>query len=195
MYKKFLPFFIMLGFALQAANMPAVGNSGAHHHHRDPAADPGGVYNFALFTNQAAVTTGENIPWSDSNVNNSQDIIVDVAGNVTLPRTGVFLVQYTVRINKTPFNGTSSAVVQLQQTVDDVATNITQSAITTNLAVDELTASVPESQTQITGFALIDTHGRHNNVINLNVTLGTNLTIPAATGTDANAELLILQLQ
>ena len=154
-----------------------------------------GLRSYALFSNQVQVLSGTNVPWSPTtDVNNSPSITVDPIGNITLPDSGTFLVQYTVRLTKTPFNGTSTATVQLQQTLSGVPTNITQSAITSNTSIDGLSSEQPSSQTQIVGYAIVQT-GSASNVINLAVNItGGNLTIPPASGIDANAEIVILQL-
>ncbi len=163
--------------------------SKSHHHRRS------GLRNYAVFSNQLAVTTGENITWSQASSENTSDISVDGSGNVTLPIHGVYLVQYTVRVTKSPSAGTSTAVAQLQQTVAGTPTNISQAVVTNNVSFDGVTVDVPESQLQITGSALIHTTSTDNNVINLAITItGGNLAIPDTTGTDANAELIILQL-
>lgn len=204
MLKKFLAMFLFAGFSLNAGiseidanDYHHSGHSSHHHHHHSR-----GIRNYAVLANQSAVTTGEIIPWTSSTISAGavppaasagDPISVDVLGNITLP-IGVFLVEYTVRINKTPFDGTSTAVAQLQQTVSGVPTNIAQPAITTNTSIDGITAGVPESQTQITGVAIITVTSTSNNVIDLLVTLSGGDTIPAATGTDANAELVIIQL-
>lgn len=197
MFKKFLPVLLLAGFSLQADMVPPEleninpmahhsGSSSSHHHH--------GIRTYAAFSNQAAVITGENIPWTINSFS-SAGFSVDGTGDITLPKTGIYLVQYTVRLTRTPFDGTSTATVQLQQTVSGVPTNITQSSVTSNTSIDGITDDVPESQTQITGYALVNVTATTNNVLNLAVTLtGGGVTIPATTGLDANAELVILHL-
>jgi len=198
MFNKFLAS-LVLGFSLHtglaSAAMEAVdpANTLSSHHHESYTY---GLRNYAVVSNQVAVTTGENIPWSPASGTISSGITVDGAGNITFSKVGLYLVQYTVRLQKSPFNGTSTAVVQLQQTVSGTPENITQAAITNNVSNDGLTAAQPESQTQITGFAIVNVTSSSNNVINLAVTItGSNLAIPAASGMDANAQLTILQIQ
>ena len=154
-------------------------------------------HNYAVLSNQAAVTSGENIPWSPASSTVSSRISVDGLGNITLPKKGLFLVQYTVRLTKSPFNGTATATVQLQQTVSGTPTNISEAAVTTNTSIDGLTNPQPESQTQLTGYALVNVTSTRNNVINLavSITPSSNISIPQASGTDANAQLVILQLK
>ncbi|GEM_PF-2050657 len=155
-----------------------------------------GISNFAVFSNQTAITTGDIVLWASTPASSlSSGISFNAStGQITLPTSGLFLVQYSIKFNSTPFDGSSSVVAQLQQTLAGVPTNITQAAITSNTAVDMLTDSGPEFQRMITGYALLNVTSTNNNVIDLVVTLGTNATIPAATGTDANAQLVVLQL-
>ena len=120
---------------------------------------------------------------------------MDGSGLITLPTSGIFLVQYTVRFDKSPFNGTSTAVVQLQQTVAGVLANVTQPTVTNNNSNDGVTAAQPASQVQVSGYALITTTSSTNNTLALGVTItGSNLSVPAASGIDANAQFTILQL-
>ena len=202
MIGKFLQILLLTSFSLSAA--PALhqenefnageyeshaGNrSLSHKHHRHDGKS------YAVLSNQVAVSSGNQIPWSPV-VGTSHDIFVDALGNITLPK-GLFLVQYTVRINKTPYAGTTTATVQLQQTVLGVPTNINQPAITENISVDLVTENAPVSQTQITGYAFIKVTSASNNVLDLFVTLdNASLTIPAASGVDANAQIAIIQIQ
>jgi hypothetical protein len=155
-----------------------------------------GLRNYAVLSNQVAVFDGDNIPWTPASVGNtSAGITVDGAGFITLPTSGLFLVQYTVRLTRSPVNGTNGAIVQLQQTVAGVPTNITQASINSNTSIDGVDNLEPESQPQITGYALINVTSATNNVLNLAINLnGSNISIPAASGIDANAQLTILQI-
>jgi len=156
----------------------------------------GGIRNYAVLSNQAAVTDGEKIVWSSSSNVATPHVVLHDSGDISLLIPGEYLVQYTVRLTKTPFSGTATVVTQLQQTVSGVSSNISQSAVTTNSAIDGITDSGPSSQTQITGFAVISTTSSLDNTINLTVAItGENLTIPVTTDLDANAQLMILQLR
>jgi hypothetical protein len=158
-----------------------------------------GILNYAVLSNQAAVTSGNNVLWaSTSNSNVSSDISINTTtGAVTLPTSGLFLVTYTVRINRTPFASTDIFTVQLQQTVAGVPTNISQAAVTSSAATDGITDPVPVSQAQVTGYALINVTSAANNALNLLITIDQpgSITIPATSGTDANAQMVILQIQ
>lgn len=159
---------------------------------------PHPLCNYAVLSNQAAVTDDSNVLWLENNPDNifTSGISVDTStGNITLPRHGVFLVTYTVRITRTPFDGTSVATAQLQQTSGGIPTNISQPAVTNYTQIDGVTNTVPQTDSQIVGFAIITTDGSLNNVINLRVFLDTNLTVPSTSGTDANAQLTIVQLR
>lgn len=213
MYRKFLASLLFLGCSLQSgmavadteafdqANIDVSSYKHRHHHsshHHSSSHHAHPLANFAVLSNQVAVVTGTNIPWSPLPDTISSGIVVDsTTGSITLPPfPGLFLVEYTVRITKTPFTGTAIATVQLQQTVFGIPTDIPQAAITSNTSVDRVTDVVPQSDTQITGFALIAVTSSVNNVINLLVTItGGNITIPATSGTDANAQMTILQLR
>jgi hypothetical protein len=76
-------------------------------------------------------------------------------------------------------------------------TNINESTITSNTSIDGISVGIPLSQTQISGYALVNVTTSTNNVIGLAVSITpiSNLSIPAASGTDANAQLAILQLR
>lgn len=153
-----------------------------------------GLNYYAAFANQAAVTTGSNVLFAGANELNSTHIMAEENGSICIQRPGVYFVQYTVRFSKTSFNGTSTAVAQLQQTVDGVPTNITQAAVTSNSAVDAATAGTPASQTQVTGFALVNVTSKANNDLNLAVTFDNGFTLPATTGSDANAEIVLFKI-
>lgn len=162
--------------------------------HRSSENDDNRLAHYAVLANQAPVSDG-NIPWAPQISTISKGINVNSSGFITL-KPGLYLIEYTVRLTKSPFDGTATATVLLQQTVSYSSTNIAQSAITTNTSVDGVSSCEPTSQTQITGYALIKVTKLSNNTINLVVSIsGDNLSIPAASGTDANAEMVILQLR
>lgn len=161
----------------------------------------GGLRNYAVLAHQDFISpldafNAYTFVWPSNLINISSGISVDNAGNITLPIQGLFLVQYTVKISLSPFNSVRSAVIQLQQTVAGTPTNIDQSAITTNSSTADTDSSIdPQRETQITGYALISTSSNQNNVLSLTVTLaGNNIKIPLATGLDANAQLMIMQI-
>lgn len=165
-----------------------------------------GFRNYAVLSNQAAVsqsTSGNTILWNSTTNNNlSSEISVNsTTGLITLPTSGTFFIEYSVRYNRLPplptgSPNTDTFVAQLQQTVAGVPTNITQPAITSSSYTDNVYADlgVPLFQPQITGYALITVSSAANNAIDLVVTFSGNDTMPAAIGTDANAEMVILQL-
>lgn len=161
-----------------------------------------GFRTYALLTNQAEIaesTAGNPVLWDATYSGNlSPAISVDTtSGLITLP-TGTFFVEYSVRLDRFPpylYPGTSLAKVQLQQTSGGILADITQPAVVNNAFADvgdEL--PVPVSERQVTGYALITVTSASNNVLDLVVTVTQNATIPAATGTDANAQMVILQL-
>ncbi len=156
----------------------------------------GGIRNYAVLTNQAEVISGDNILWAETPTSNlSSGISFNATtGSITLPTSGLFLVQYTVRFTRTPYDGTSIATAQLQQTVAGTPTNITQPAITTYLGIDGTTGDIPQSNALATGYALVSVTSSTNNTLNLVATFDDNATLPATTGTDANAQIVILQL-
>lgn len=206
MLKKFLPIFLFAGFSLNAyapvddanfLNQESTVQAQCLNKLSDLSTK--NRYHYAVFSSQAEVLTGNNFLWNAGSQSIPEQIYVDNNGFITLPYLGNYLIQYTVRINKTPFDGTATATVQLQQTFDGVPTNIGIPAITSNTTVDGVTAGVPSSQTQITGYALIHTSSESenafDNVINLVATLSnSSVTIPATSGLDANAQITIIQL-
>lgn len=154
-----------------------------------------GVRNYAVLSNQTEVLSGDNFLWAATPASNlSSGITFDPStGLITLP-TGIFLIKYTARLN-IEVSPDSTATVQLQQTVNGTPTNISQAAITNDLEIDGFTDIYPDEQSQIVGYALIQVTSSANNAINLVFTLaGSNIFIPAASGTDANAQIAILQL-
>jgi hypothetical protein len=151
---------------------------------------------YAVLSNQAAVASASSVLWAASSATSiSPGVVLNTAnGSLTLP-FGTYLVQYSVRFNKTPFDGTTTATAQLQQTVAGVMTNIGQAAIVDNTAVDAVPGALtPVSQTVFTGQAIVTVNSITNNAISLFVTPGSDITVPAATGTDANAQLSVLQV-
>lgn len=153
-----------------------------------------GLRNYAVLSNQAALTVDDTdtVLWAATTENRlSSGITVDnITGDITLPTTGIFLVQYSVRLNRTPFNGDSNVTVQLLQ-----AGLASQVAITQNNSADGVTQAEPASQTEVTGYALVIVTSSLNNTIRLDVTLPAGgATVPAATLNDANAQMTILQL-
>ena len=163
-----------------------------------------GFRNYAVLTNQAAIAesvSGETVLWGATAAGDlSADISVDTStGAITLPTSGTFFIEYSVRLDRYPPNGdpgTSLAIAQLQQTIAGTSTDISQPAITNNLDVDEITSgqTVPASERQITGYALIQVTSAANKVLDLVVTVTNNASVPATSGTDANAQMLILQI-
>ena len=155
-----------------------------------------GLRNWAVFTNQAAVTTGNNVFWAATPAANiSSGITFDnTTGAITLPTSGIFLVQYSVQFDKTPFNGSSVGIAQLQQTVAGTPTDLTQATIQGIGATDTATAVTPVSSEEVTGYALITTTSTLNNVINLVISFSGGITFPFSTSDVANAQMTILQL-
>jgi len=156
----------------------------------------GGIRNYAILTNQATIDSGTNILWAETPAANlSSGISFDpTTGLVTLPTSGLFLVQYTVRFTRTPFDGTSVATAQLQQTISGTPVDITQPAIVNFVGIDGISDVIPSSDVLVTGYALVTVTSSANNVINLITFYDNNTTLPAATAADANAEMVILQL-
>jgi len=154
-----------------------------------------GLRSYAVLSNQTEITSGSNVLWAATPAGNlSSNITFDpTTGLITLPTSGLFLVKYSVRID---LGLTSpSSIIQLQQTVAGTPTNISQPAITHDIEDGE-TAPAPHTQSQLTGYALIAVTSTANNIINLVVTLNPDSdVIPATTGTDANAQIAILQLK
>lgn len=156
-----------------------------------------GLRNYGVLSNTAAVTTGNRVLWLANGSGSvlSSGISVNTSnGYITLPTSGLFLVQYTARFNKVANQNQSVGTVRLQQstTVGGAPANITAPAIISTTVTD--TASAIVDQTQVTGFALIAVTSSANNVIALGVTLANGMSIPLATSPDANAQLTILQL-
>lgn len=155
-----------------------------------------GLRNWAVLTNQAAVGDGDNVLWAATPAGNiSPGITVDPAtGIITLPTSGIFLVQYSVQFDKTPFNGSSVGIAQLQQTVAGTPTDLTQATIQGIGATDTVAAATPLSSEEVTGYALITTTSTLNNVINLVISFSNGITFPFSTSDVANAQMTILQL-
>lgn len=161
-----------------------------------------GVSNYAVLANQASIATGNTVLWAATPASNlSSGISFDATnGQITLP-TGLFLVQYTVRFDSTPYSPTfgtiteTTVTAQLQQTVAGVPTNISQSSIKNNTAADNVESSEPQSQRAISGYALVNVTSSLNNIINLVVTMSNGSAfIPTTVGSDANAQMVIIQL-
>lgn len=150
---------------------------------------------YAVLSNQAAVTTGGAVLWaaSDPTSISSGIVLNSGTGTVTLPR-GTFLVQYTVRFTRAPFDGTATATAQLQQTAAGVLANIGQPAIVNDTATDGITDAIPSTPILITGNAIINVTSSSNDMIALFVVPADNNAPTVATGTDANAQLTIHQL-
>jgi hypothetical protein len=161
------------------------GHGGSKHHHSFST----------VLVNQAAVTNGDNVLWAETpNQNLVSGISIDNLGNVTLPN-GKYLIASKVRLTRTPFDGTSVATIQLQQTLGGTATNVNQPTINTDTAVDGITDAVPQRSAFLSSSAVITVTDSTNNVINLLVSLGdAAVTIPSTSGADANAELVIQKL-
>lgn len=192
MLKKLLASLMLLTCTLQANDSKIDNDSG--HSLIEKARH---CLQYGVFSNQVAIDSGSNILWSPATLDSSSDCIsVDNAGFITLPaRRGVYLVQYTVKVSESEFAGTSSATVQLQQTNLGISTNILQPAVTSTSRIDLVTSSPPESQTQITGYAVIRVTGALDNVINLTATFTGSYFMLATTGTDANAQIMIQQIR
>ena len=165
-----------------------------------------GLRRYAVFTNQQAVgdttvtESTNNIPWDGGNLLNSPQIVVGSNGNITIQKPGIYYVQYTVRVDQdlTPPGSlplTSTATAQLMQTVNGSPMAIPQHAVIKNSS--EVSTDFTEDatfETQITGWALIRVLSSSNNVISLAITLTGNSSIPQASGDDANAEIVFLQV-
>lgn len=117
----------------------------------------------------------------------------DLTGAVTLP-IGTFLVQYSVRFTRSPFAGTSVASAQLQQSAGGTLANISQPSIVQEPTIDGITEGIPSTQIVITGSAIIYVTGTSNDTVALIVTPADNNAPTIATGSDANAQLVIQQL-
>lgn len=156
-----------------------------------------GLRNYAVLSNQATIPSGDNALWAATPAGNiSAGISVNnLTGAITLPESGIFLVQYSVRFTYDP-NDTviSVASAHLQQTVAGAPTNITQPAITSTTATEVVATEGTDSEVEVTGYALITTTSALNNVINLVVTYTNNFSLLTATLIDANAQMTILQL-
>jgi len=148
-----------------------------------------------IFSNQGAIdTTAGPILWDASTDTVHPHLSLNATtGAITLPR-GKYLVQYTVRLAQSPFDGTSTAVAQLQQTVNNVLTNITQPAIINNSHVDGLTNAQQQANPVIIGSAIICVTSHQDNKIAVNFTPDTNNVMAATTGLDANAQIVISQI-
>lgn len=150
-----------------------------------------GLRNYAVFSNQAPVLNGTEVPFDEPSTFNSSAITDNGSGNITLPVGGIFLVMYTVRV-AVAASSTGTATVQLQQGNGTTFAAITQPAVINT--TDTLPAATA-IQVQVSGYALVATTSTSNNQINLEVSLSSGgLTVPAVGGTDANAQLTILQL-
>jgi hypothetical protein len=150
---------------------------------------------YAVLSNQSLITgAAANALFAATPAGNLTGGITlnSTTGVVTLPM-GTFLVQYSARFARSP-GDTQSASAQLQQTVAGVAANIAQPAIVNASFVDGLIDAEPLAPYEITGDALITVTSTLDNNINLLITPAVNATLPAATGSDANAQLTILQL-
>jgi len=148
-----------------------------------------GLRNWAVFSNQEAVGNGGTVLFADASSANTAGI-TNTAGSITLPVGGIFLVMYTVRFSIAAATASGLALAQLQQTVGGTPTDISFAVINT---FDETAAGTAISS-QVSGYALITTTSTSNNVINLIIGLDTGFTLPLATGTDANAQITILQM-
>jgi|JI9StandDraft_2_1071091.scaffolds.fasta_scaffold216872_1 hypothetical protein len=184
MFKKFFTILLLTGYSLHGGLF-----------NPSPSPQGSGIRNYAVLSNQAEITDGNNVLWSSPvNIATSR-ITVDNSGYITLQRPGTYLVQYAVKVTKSPSNGTATAVVQLQQTASGVSTNIAQPAMTTHTWIDGIDVNIPQSDSEIVGWSIVNVTSSSNNTINLAISLtGTNIEIPATTGLDANAQLLILNL-
>jgi hypothetical protein len=160
-----------------------------------------GLRNWAVLTNDAAVTSADNVLWAATvplTGNTSPGISFNPAtGIITLPTspsgTGLFLIQYTVRFTAGASETAAKGTAQLFQgpAAGPVTVPITQPAIVSST---ETTVAATSTQPQVTGFALVRASSALNNGIALNITLANGMTLPVATSPDANAEMTILQL-
>ena len=147
---------------------------------------------YAVLSNQAGATTGTAaIDFAATPAGNLSTGMTLTGGILTLP-LGTYIVEYSVRLTHSPEAGTFVAIAQLQQGGAD----ITQPAISTLTLVDTVTAVTPDTESQITGFALIQVTSTSNNTLNLNLTIpaGSNIALIAATGTDANAQMTVFSV-
>jgi hypothetical protein len=167
------------------------GRKKSSHHHTRRFTPP--VY--AVLSNQAAAPTAGPLLWAASLASSiSTGISLNTtSGAVTLP-LGTFLVQYSVRFQRSPFDGTAVSTTQLQQTVNNTLTNISQPAIVSETSIDGITDAVPSTSVLISGNAVVSVTSVFNNQIALYVTPSTDNSPLVATGTDANAQLTITQL-
>lgn len=157
-----------------------------------------GLRNWAVFSNQGAIVAPglTTIPW-DGTPAFTPNGISNLAGVITLPTSGIFLIMYTVRLSYTGEAGVNAAFLAIQQSTLAGGlgmTNITQAAVTTNTNNLAIAAGTLQ-ETQISGYALITVTSALNNAIELRLDLpATGYTMPIALGTDANAQLTILQI-
>jgi len=154
-----------------------------------------GFRNYALLTNQAPITTTTFIGWDATPVGNlSNGITVNnLTGTITLPPSGIFLVQYSVRFTlDTSVAEDSAATIQLFQT----GAVMDQIAIQNNTTIITTAESTNIFQTQITGYGLVTVASPTNRGISLGAIFDNGYTIPGITlpSTDANAQMIILQL-
>lgn len=156
-----------------------------------------GLRNYAVLSNQSVLVTGQTVPFAATTAGNFSTGITNAAGLITLPATGVFLVQYSVRVSLDATDATALevATAQLQQGTALVQAPIGRAAITSNTTSIGTIETNNIFQTQISGYALVTATSAANNVISLVVTFDDGYSIPPATaGTDANAQMTILQL-
>lgn len=147
-----------------------------------------GLRNYAVLSGQAALTSPATVSWIPTGLSSG----ISVAGGVvTLPTTGLFLVQYTVRVTLSETTAeTSTATVQVLQGGVPVG----QPAVTTNTGIIAVTDVGDSLQFQISGYAFINSAAAAGNTIGLLVNLTGEFTVPVATGSDANAQMVVLQL-
>jgi hypothetical protein len=152
--------------------------------------------NFGVFANQAAlsaVTGGIVVPWDATPLG----CIPVTAGILSLP-CGKYLVTYTLRLTRVPYTGTAEAQVLVYQSNGWANGAPTYAALTqpytqTSTQIDTVTASTPSTQSIITGTVAINVTSKKTQHIYLWLSLPTvgSLTVPVATGTDANAQLVV----
>jgi len=153
-----------------------------------------GLRNWAVLANQIQILSTKLIPWDATSAGNlSSGITVNSTGTITLPTSGIFLVQYTVRLNiDTSLDQDSQASIDLLQ----AGKIINQAAIQNNTTIITTAESNNIFQTQITGYGLVTVTSAANNTISLGATFNNGYTIPGITlpSNDANAQMTILQL-
>lgn len=153
-----------------------------------------GIGNYGVFLNSLGVDSGNFVLWGDTPASNvSSGITFDsTTGYITLPSTGIFLVQYSVRFFL-PFDSDGTGVASLYQgpAGGPLVQIMPPPSIMT---IGGNTDDGNQSQPLLTGTALVIVTSAANNTIGLNIQLFNGMGLLGAQG-DLNAELVVLQLR